>query len=105
MTRFGMTLALLLATTPAWAQHAAQGHGSHGMVAAAQPYAGQQALAVTALSADEVQGFLDARGMGLAKPAELNGYPGPMHVLELQTELPARSPNCIERVQAPVRAA
>jgi hypothetical protein len=27
------------------------------------------------------------RGMGLALPAELNGYPGPIHVLELSDKL------------------
>ncbi len=52
-----------------------------------QPYAGQQGRAVTSLSAEELQGFLDGRGMGLAKAAEFNGYPGPMHVLELASEL------------------
>lgn len=53
----------------------------------AQPYAGQQARAVSSLSPDELRGFLEGRGMGLAKAAELNGYPGPMHVLELEKEL------------------
>jgi Spy/CpxP family protein refolding chaperone len=53
----------------------------------AQPYAGQEARSITSLAPDEVQGFLDGRGMGLAKAAELNGFPGPMHVLELADEL------------------
>jgi Spy/CpxP family protein refolding chaperone len=53
----------------------------------AQPYAGQQARAVSSLSPDELRGFLEGRGMGLARAAELNGYPGPMHVLELEKEL------------------
>ena len=52
-----------------------------------QPYAGQQDRAVASLSAEDVQGFLAGRGMGLAKAAELNGFPGPMHVLELEQEL------------------
>jgi Spy/CpxP family protein refolding chaperone len=54
---------------------------------AAQPYAGQQTRAVAGLSDEDVQGFLDGRGLGLAKSAELNGRPGPMHVLELAEEL------------------
>jgi Spy/CpxP family protein refolding chaperone len=63
-------------------------HGQHGEAPpAAQPYAGQQAHTITSLSADEVQGFLEGRGMGLARPAELNGFPGPMHVLELDKDL------------------
>ena len=42
---------------------------------------------MASLSDEDVQGFLDGRGMGLAKSAELNGHPGPMHVLELAEEL------------------
>lgn len=53
----------------------------------ALPYAGQQARTVTSLSPEELSGFLEGRGMGLAKAAELNGYPGPMHLLELEKEL------------------
>src|SRR5262245_61522416 len=52
-----------------------------------QPYADEQMRAVASLSDEDVQGFLDGRGMGLAKAAELNGHPGPMHVLELADEL------------------
>jgi Spy/CpxP family protein refolding chaperone len=53
----------------------------------AQPYAGQQARAIASLSAEELRGFLEGRGMGLARAGDLNGYPGPMHVLELEKEL------------------
>ena len=53
----------------------------------AQPYAGQQTRSISSLSDDEVKDFLDGRGMGLARSAELNGHPGPMHVLELDKEL------------------
>lgn len=51
------------------------------------PYAGQQERAVKALSPEETRDLLEGRGMGLAKAAELNGYPGPLHVLELANEL------------------
>jgi len=51
------------------------------------PYAGQQAREIKALSAEDVQGYLSGKGMGLAKAAELNGYPGPSHVLSLSSEL------------------
>jgi hypothetical protein len=54
---------------------------------AASPYAGQQSRAITSLSAEELQDYLDGKGMGLARAAELNGYPGPMHVLELAEPL------------------
>lgn len=39
------------------------------------------------LSAEKVQGYLSGKGMGFAKVAELNGYPGPAHVLELAEPL------------------
>ncbi len=51
------------------------------------PYVGQEVRNIRSLSEAEVQGYLQGRGMGLAKPAELNGYPGPMHVLELSQQL------------------
>ena len=54
-----------------------------GCATGASPYAGQQSREIKSLSEDEVQGYLSGKGMGLAKPAELNGYPGPAHVLEL----------------------
>lgn len=46
------------------------------------PYAGQQARAIKALSAADMAELMAGQGMGLAKAAELNGYPGPAHVLE-----------------------
>jgi len=55
--------------------------------ASSSPYAGQETRAIKALSADEVAGYLAGRGMGLARPAELNGYPGPRHVLDAAAEL------------------
>ena len=46
------------------------------------PYAGQQTRAIKALSDADAKALLEGAGMGFAKAAELNGYPGPMHVLE-----------------------
>jgi hypothetical protein len=63
-----MTLAL-----PAAAQH--------------QPYAGQQEREIKALTADEVNQYLSGGGMGFAKSAELNRFPGPSHALELADQL------------------
>jgi Spy/CpxP family protein refolding chaperone len=51
------------------------------------PYAGQEKRAVKALSEAELRDLTEGRGMGLAKAAELNSYPGPAHVLELASEL------------------
>jgi Spy/CpxP family protein refolding chaperone len=64
----------LLLAAPALAQHA-------------QPYAGQQSRPIKALSDDAVKQYLDGAGLGYAKAAELNHYPGPMHVLELADKL------------------
>ena len=51
------------------------------------PYAGEQARPIKALSAQQVADPRAGKGMGLAKAAELNGYPGPMHILELADQL------------------
>jgi Spy/CpxP family protein refolding chaperone len=64
-------LFLSIAMAPYIAQ--AQGHA---------PYAGMETRAIKALSAQQIADLREGRGMGLALPAELNGYPGPVHVLE-----------------------
>ena len=51
------------------------------------PYAGQETREIKSLSPEEIADYLSGRGMGLAKAAELNGYPGPAHVLELASPL------------------
>lgn len=50
---------------------------------AASPYAGRQHCDIKALSQEEMGNYLDGKGMGQAMAAELNGYPGPRHVLDL----------------------
>jgi Spy/CpxP family protein refolding chaperone len=54
---------------------------------AASPYAGEQSREIKSLSASEIKALHQGAGMGYAKAAELNGYPGPMHVLELARPL------------------
>ncbi len=49
----------------------------------AAPYAGQQTRDIKALSQEEVSGLLSGAGLGFAKAAELNHYPGPVHVIAL----------------------
>jgi Spy/CpxP family protein refolding chaperone len=68
-------VAVLIAATPAAAQ------SQHG------PYAGQESRAIKALSAEEATQYEAGAGMGYARAAELNHYPGPMHVLELADKL------------------
>lgn len=52
-----------------------------------KPYAGQESRTIKALSEQETADLLAGRGMGLAKAAELNSYPGPLHALELRQQL------------------
>lgn len=54
---------------------------------AAAPYAGLEQRSIKALSQDQIDDLRAGRGMGLALAAELNGFPGPKHVLELADEL------------------
>ena len=61
-----------------------------GVSIAAEPhsaYAGQEHRTIKSLSEATIEGFETGKGMGMAKAAELNGYPGPMHVLQLANEL------------------
>ncbi len=50
-------------------------------------YASMQTRAIKALSEQQVSDLRAGRGMGLALAAELNGYPGPAHVLEFADKL------------------
>src|ERR1043166_1717373 len=68
----GFVLALLVNPALAQSQH---------------PYAGMDQRSVKALSEQQIADLRAGRGMGLALAAELNGYPGPMHVLELAESL------------------
>ena len=50
-------------------------------------YADLRDREVNALSAALIGDLREGRGMGLALAAELNGAPGPMHVIELAREI------------------
>lgn len=63
------------------------------------PYVGEAMRAIKSLSPEQIDGYLNARGMGLAKAAELNSYPGPMHVLQLKDQLEL-TPRQLEKTQA-----
>ena len=58
-----------------------------GFAQSPTPYAGMQARPIKALSDQQIADLKAGRGMGLALPAELNGYPGPAHVIELAEAL------------------
>src|SRR6056297_1838494 len=83
--RFALiTLAVLLATPSVLAQKSDHPHHRRAETVIDRA----DSLDVpTGLSADEVIGLREGRGMGLARSAELHSYPGPMHVLELADAL------------------
>ncbi len=47
----------------------------------------QQQTHIKGFSQTEIEGLRAGEGMGMAKAAELNNYPGPRHVLDLAEEL------------------
>ena len=74
MTTIVATAGLLAtASSVSWGQH---GHGHEG---------GHQAAEACSAEFDKVVG--EGRGFGLAFAADQNGYPGPLHVLELKDRL------------------
>jgi hypothetical protein len=76
---------------------------SHGHL----PYAALKDRPIKALSADDTAALRAGRGMGMALPAELNRYPGPMHALEHEHDLklgPAQKQD-LEAQLASMRAA
>jgi Spy/CpxP family protein refolding chaperone len=74
MKKFAAILLIL------WASGEALAQGS-------QPYAGMQNREIKALSTDQIADLKAGRGMGLALAAELNGMPGPSHVLQIGEKL------------------
>ena len=51
------------------------------------PYVGEEIRQIKALAPERIEGLLAGKGLGYARAAELNGIPGPMHVLELADAL------------------
>jgi Spy/CpxP family protein refolding chaperone len=60
---------------------------STALAQSAQPYSGMQTRPIKALSDQQVADLKAGRGMALALAAELNGYPGPSHLVELSDQL------------------
>jgi Spy/CpxP family protein refolding chaperone len=63
-------------------KHATEAAQPASIAAPQSPYVEQETRAIKALSEADVSAYLDGAGMGMARPAELNRYPGPRHVLE-----------------------
>ncbi len=51
-------------------------------------YVGEERRQIKSLSDDDISELRQGSGWGLAKAAELNGVPGPSHLLELSQEIP-----------------
>lgn len=90
------TLAILLLAAPAMADDDSN-HSS---------YAGEQAREIVSLSDEDLFELAEGGGWGLARAAELNGVPGPAHLLELADEigLNADQRSAIETIRDQMRA-
>ncbi len=75
-------IAITLFAVPANANEAKQPHHSK--------YAGQENRMIKSLSDDDIKKLRNGGGWGLAKAAELNGVPGPTHLLELKHQVALR---------------
>ncbi len=62
-------------------------------------YAGQESRVIKSLTSQEIEALENGSGMGFAKTAELNHYPGPKHVLDLSEQLEL-TPSQKSRTQA-----
>lgn len=81
--RLAIAAAIVVLASPAVAQH--QHHQPQQQHQT--PYAGMHQRGVKALSDQQIADLRAGRGMGLALAGELNGYPGPLHVIELADQL------------------
>jgi hypothetical protein len=83
MVKFMRVLSILIGTIAVT--------GIAGPIAGADPtksnYAGQESRSIKALSEEDIAALRKSESMGMAKAAELNGYPGPLHVLALMRDL------------------
>jgi len=69
-------------------------------------YVGQEKRQIKTLSKNDIHDLLNGKGWGLAKAAELNGVPGPKHLLEMQGEirLTAEQTSRIEEIYSEMKA-
>lgn len=78
--------------------------GSHGSTPSA--YAGEETRLIKSLSEQDLEEIMRGGGWGLARAAELNGVPGPTHLLELADEigLTEQQRSEIEAIRTQMRA-
>ncbi|GAA0771448.1 hypothetical protein E1180_05695 [Roseibium denhamense] len=85
-----LVIAAVLAPILATNAFATNQHGSHGHRSGTHTvgtYAGFEKRQIKSLSEDDIAEIRRGGGWGFALPAELNGWPGPAHLLELKDEL------------------
>lgn len=80
MRRMLIVLSALIFAGSAQANEKHLGHNSK--------YVGQENRILKSLSISDIKELKRGGGWGLAKSAELNGVPGPAHLLELRNEIP-----------------
>lgn len=83
-----ITCALMLLTTQmALSQDATPSQTDLLPTATPSGYSALLETEIRGLSPETIEGYRTGKGMSLALPAELNGYPGPRHVLDFSKEL------------------
>lgn len=87
-----LLLASLIVANGSFAQNNIHEHSStpESQMHTRQPqagYAGMQHREIKAFSEQQLNDLRDGKGMSYALPAELNGFPGPSHILELAVPL------------------
>lgn len=78
--KFVSTVAVVLLSNPTFAAEQHQHHTT-------SPYTEETGRQIKSLSEADIDELMRGGGWGLAKPAELNGYPGPSHLLSMKDEI------------------
>jgi Spy/CpxP family protein refolding chaperone len=79
-----LSFSLAIPAQAALAQQHGDGGNHHDHTSS---YAGLETRDIKSLSEEDVEALRQGRGWGLALPAELNGVPGPAHLLEMKDEI------------------
>lgn len=97
MHRIIIAMALTFSSA-AFAQHT---HPSQGSA-----YSSMHGRDIKALSDEQLSDLREGRGMGASLPAELNGVPGPLHLLQLagQLKVSPEQQAALERVMSEMKA-
>jgi Spy/CpxP family protein refolding chaperone len=78
--KFVSTIAVVLLSSAAFAT---EQHPHHTL----SPYSEETVRQIKSLSDVDIAELMRGGGWGFAKPAELNGYPGPSHLLSMMDEI------------------